>query len=224
MKKLLLYSLAVTGVLAMSPTAMLCQATNFTFDFSSPGNPVTLTSSFTIGVNQNTANLPYVSYTITNFSGTFTDTSDGVSGTLSLIPLQSGHSSIGNPSALEVSGGDVYTYDNQFYPGGAPDGGGIFDYANSVGLYVTPSGGTTDEYYVFLWGIGGDSFQTVDGNSVGGRLPNDPYFSPTTLSSTGVTFARVPEYGSFSMLMLCVLALAGALFYKARHSDRFLNS
>ena len=48
------------------------------------------------------------------------------------------------------------------------------------------------------------------------------YNAATTMNPT-VTFS-VPEFGSLSMLILCALALSGALVYKGRQSGLFLNS
>jgi hypothetical protein len=59
-------------------------------------------------------------------------------------------------------------------------------------------------------------------------LPYQVYFYPggynaATTTNPTVSFS-VPEFGSLSMLILCALALSGALVYKGRQSGLFLNS
>lgn len=223
MKKLSLVSLACAAVLVITPAALVAQ----NFDFSSPGNNITIAGVFTLNASPNAANSPYYSYTLASFTGTYTDTLDGVEGTLSLITPIGG--TFASPDALEVGNGDVYTYDDQYYPGGAPDApGAVFDNANSIGLYVSPSVGPADEYYVFLWGNSNGSYEVVDGYTASGSRyagspfpPGDSYGFFQNLPASGIF---VPETGSLSMLALCVLGLAGGFFCKTRQSGLLLNS
>jgi hypothetical protein len=216
MKKLSLVSLAIAIALVIAPEMLTAQSYNF--DFSSAGNDITITGIFTTSPSQNLANLPYDSNTVTSFSGNFSDPSTGVVGSMSLVPLASGQDTLGSPSFIEISNGDVYSYDNQFYPNsnapGAP--GTVFDYANAVAVYISPAGGPTDEYIAFLWGNPDGSYEVYDNNTKGSLLPNDPYMYFQNLPASSVTVSAVPEGSSSNMLVLSVLLLAGSFFYKGR--------
>jgi hypothetical protein len=222
-----LASLAVAAALAISPVA---SAQAYNFDFSSGG--ITLNGTFATAATPNSANAPNTSYTILSFTGTFDDTITGVDGSISLIPLRSGVGAIGSPAvAQNVQGGGNLTYDNQFWPGGAPDGtSAVFDYTNSIGLFVTPPGGPTDEYSVFIWGnLGSDTYSIYEAGT-GQSLTNlngdpAPAENPTVAANLpfqgnvgGASVVYVSEPGSLSMLALCLVILAGGFFSRMRQS------
>jgi hypothetical protein len=234
MTKISLVSLACATALALCPTALVGQSYNF--DFSSAGNTITISSIFTVSSSQNADNSPYDSYTITSFTGTFTDTSDGVNGAISLVPLQAGKDSIGNYSSLEINDGNVYTYDNQFYPNGSPDAAPtVFENEildNAVLLELTASGtpgpepgGPPPNYYVFLYGDsnGSGDYEAIEGAPLGYDQP-DGYENQLLLPASGITLAVVPEYGSLPMLALSIFSLAGGFVLRATQEGRFLNA
>ena len=157
-----------------------------------------------------------------NYDFTYTDASAGISA--SGVLVVSGTTAIsgtitylGEVYALPaaVTSGN-FTYDNQVYPSGGPDG--YLTIANYGLLFSNAT--DTEEINIF-----GGAF------SYGGSSGPGPYdfwvwtsgggFNPTSDAGT-FTLTQVPEYGGLSMLILSLLTLAGGFFFKARQSGLFL--
>jgi hypothetical protein len=88
-------------------------------------------------------------------------------------------------------------------------------YLDNSGLLLSATGGT----YVNVF------TGKINGIYVGEA--GLPYWITVNGSEFGSTYSAdltVPEYGSFSMLILCAMALAGTFLYKGKQSGMFLNS
>jgi hypothetical protein len=180
------------------------------------------------------------SYYITSFTGTFTDPANSAyDGAITLASIP-GSPSNGVPVAVfpqfywggGIISGITYgannytlTGDNEYYPissntSSAPGAAGsVFDSGGGILIYTAGTNANTyanneTTYGVNIWGNPGGSYNFFEeswpGNGVSGGAQAGN--------------ANVPESGSLSMLLLCVLGLAGAFFYKGRQSGLFLNS
>lgn len=150
MKKYAVSLLTLAAILAFTPVAF---ADSYTFNFSAPVNTSFGASAGTISFSltfttSGTANADG-GYNITSASGTYSDTSDGLSGTLSLFP---GNST--NSSALTDGYGTAF-YDNVLYPNNnAPADPSSPVHKNYVGGYFDDNGlllELSSGYYINFW-------------------------------------------------------------------------
>jgi hypothetical protein len=231
MKKYAVSLLALAATLAITPVA---SADSFNFNFSGAVN-----TSF--GANPGTISFSSVVFTgalasdggvdITSVSGTYTDTSNGLTGTLSLYP---GNGTNESPLTDEY---DTESYDNVFYPSNnapADTGAGpkqyVGGYFDDQGLLMTVNdGGTLYEVEIYGDATSPDYFvqESIEGcNPATANTPQngDACFlnettgtqqlyepSPGNLSST-------PEPSSLLLLGSGLLGLAFIVYRKQMKS------
>jgi hypothetical protein len=210
MKKLTLLVVAIAMTLAISPVV---SAQIYSFDFTNPTISVTGTFTVTgrIGTDPLDDNFATFTGTMTNTSGT----PGGLSGAVTLIGL--GTDTTAYADMLSPSG--LFLVNNQFYPDGNATSGGVSGsaYLDYWGLLLTTTVspadyplGSTDE--INIWSTSNGTYELED-------EVNGSYVDTALYGSVST-----PESGSLYMLLLCVLGLAGAFFFKARRLGLFLNA
>ncbi|MGA2373647.1 MAG: PEP-CTERM sorting domain-containing protein [Candidatus Korobacteraceae bacterium] len=223
MKKLYLALLAMAVALAIAPAA---SADSWNFTISGDG----ITSSGTITATAAGGGV----FDITGITGTFSDSSAGISSAAITGLEPSAYSSASpNDSVYVISnntsviGSGDWMYDNLLYPGGTAPAINLAPYGWPAGTYST-AGGLVDAwgilfdvaggYDVNLFGNGAEQPYTVaDFNASG---------TPTSLDDgTNVSFVvATPEPGSLLLLGTGLLGLAFVAFRKAKAAGQTLYS
>ena len=159
MQKYSIALLALAAALAISPSA---KATTYDFSYtgavtSGPAGTVTLDGSFTTGLSYGSDG----GYQITGFTGTYSDTGDGVSGVVSLYP------GVATYEAPATTSNGNWNYDNLFYPAMDAPGtsGGAFDYQ---GLMLDVTG--SNQWEVNFYSPDSTSYDMYEGLASGGYL------------------------------------------------------
>jgi hypothetical protein len=211
MKKLSLVSFAVAAALSISPAVLLGQNENFTISIISNGIDFSGSGTFWAATAYSAVpggGTATDGYLITSFSGSLIS-APGAPPALGAVTLIPSTNPGGNFTIPGILADDLLFISNDV----AGPGSGYLD---NSGLVVALGG-----YEVNIF--------TGQSTSLGpAGLPYQVYFYPggysaaTTINPT--VSLSVPEFGSLSMLILCALALSGALFYKGRQSGLFLNS
>jgi len=212
---------------ALAGVALVGQAHSATMPikFSGPGVSGSLAITFGAATD---AKYPTTAFEITNVTGTFTDTNNGldiVDASVSLFPILSppsapestnllaphDFSKFAVASGLPVMSNGFVTYDNLFWPGNAPatasDFLGAGTFLDIYGLAFTIGGGTVVD--LFSNGIGFGPPGAVFGVAV--------VTSETTLDyvSAGVA-ASTPEPSTWAMMILGFAGLGFAGYRASR--------
>jgi hypothetical protein len=212
---------------ALAGVALVGQAHSATMPikFSGPGVSGSLAITFGAATD---AKYPTTAFEITNVTGTFTDTNNGldiVDASVSLFPILSppsapestnhlaphDFSKFAVASGLPVMSNGFVTYDNLFWPGNAPatasDFLGAGTFLDIYGLAFTIGGGTVVD--LFSNGIGFGPPGAVFGVAV--------VTSETTLDyvSAGVA-ASTPEPSTWAMMILGFTGLGFAGYRASR--------
>ena len=229
MKKI---SLALFALAVGFASATAVRADSLDFNFSGPitNGPVgtiTLSGIFTTAGSAN----PDGGVAINSFSGSYSDSEDGVSGMISLVPGSGSYEN--HPTSADGS----WWYDNLYYPNANAPGtvGGQFDLQGLL-FYVGPSTDPT-EWEVNVWANGQTTYQleeSVTGaqgyylNSASGIGITNPSL-PVSLVDDGSPVASLqitstPEPAPLVLLGLGLFAIALLTFFKARPSSLVLHS
>jgi len=210
-----LFGLAMA--LAITPAAT---ADSFSFTYSGPvtsgpAGTVTLDGIFTTSTPYG----PNGGDIVTSFTGTYSDTGDGVSGVASLYP------GVGTDESYLTSKDGLWLYDNLYYPGkNAPNtSGGQFDYYGLM-LYVGPSS-DPKEWEVNFWANTDTTYQFEEALVGEGLLSSSTGIGIADGDgSTGPSITPTPEPGSLFLLGTGLLGLALVAFRKRTASVHNLIS
>jgi PEP-CTERM motif len=216
------------GVVALAGMALVGQAQAATMPiyFSGPG----VRGSLEITFGPNTDSKYSNAFEITGVSGTFSDSNNGlniVDASVSLFPILSppsdpeitnllaphDFSKFAVASGLPVMSNGFVTYDNLFWPGGAPATASDFDGAGGFldiyGLAFTIGGGVLVD--LFNNGVGADTHIPYGGFGVAVATSE----KALDYVSAGVT-ASTPEPSTWAMMVLGFAGLGLAGYRKAR--------
>ncbi len=195
-----LFALAVAFVIAPAATA-----DSFSFQYSGPvtngpAGTVTLDGIFTTSAPFG----PNGGDIVTSFTGTYSDSGDGVSGVVSLYP------GVGTYESYLTSKDGFWWYNNLYYPGANAPGtsGGQFDYYGLM-LYVGPSSDPT-EWEVNFWANTGTTYQLEEALTGEGLLSSSTGIGITDADGSHEPSITpvVPEPGSLLLLATGLLGLA----------------
>jgi len=212
---------------ALAGVALVGQAHSATMPikFSGPGVSGSLAITFGAATD---AKYPTTAFEITNVTGTFTDTNNGldiVDASVSLFPILSppsapestnllaphDFSKFAVASGLPVMSNGFVTYDNLFWPGNAPATASDF-----------PGAGTFLDIYGLAFTIGGGTVVDLFSNGIGFGPPGAVFgvavvTSETTLDyvSAGVA-ASTPEPSTWAMMILGFAGLGFAGYRASR--------
>ena len=212
---------------ALAGVALVGQAHSATMPikFSGPGVSGSLAITFGAATD---AKYPTTAFEITNVTGTFTDTNNGldiVEASVSLFPILSppsapestnllaphDFSKFAVASGLPVMSNGFVTYDNLFWPGNAPATASDF-----------PGAGTFLDIYGLAFTIGGGTVVDLFSNGIGFGPPGAIFgvavvTSESTLDyvSAGVA-ASTPEPSSWAMMILGFAGLGFAGYRASR--------
>jgi hypothetical protein len=214
-KKVVLALFTCATALAITPSAM---ADSFSFSYSGPvtngpAGTVTLDGVFTISAPDGSDGGDI----ITSFTGTYSDSGDGVSGELSLYPGYSTYES------YLTSEDGFWWYDNLYYPGAnAPNtSGSQFDYYGLL-FYVGPSNDPT-EWEVNFWANTSTTYQLEEALTGQGFLSSSTGIGITNTDNPDALFGpsitpQAPEPGSLLLLGTGLFGLACVTYRKSKAS------
>jgi hypothetical protein len=243
LKRLIQSLLALAVLLGVCPAALIGQCAPgeqdcFNFSLTASGG-VDITGDFTYST-------PPVGgvYLVTGFSGTFTDPTGQFNAgpPVTYTPVFDATTILWPDALYPPAGPGIFSYgeDNLFYSKLSPatgtqfDASGVILYATDPvydliriqGTYVNEPGVTNDV------GPGGQDVVAVvfeNGTTLTSftdyfkieDTPNDGVALVQVNTESNLLYEPVPEFGSRWMLTLCVLGLAGAVFFKIRKSSLF---
>jgi hypothetical protein len=213
---------------ALAGVALVGQAHSATMPikFSGPGVSGSLAITFGAATD---AKYPTTAFEITNVTGTFTDTNNGldiVDASVSLFPILSppsapestnllaphDFSKFAVASGLPVMSNGFVTYDNLFWPGNAPatasDFPGAGTFLDIYGLAFTIGGGTVVD--LFSYGLGFGPPGAVFGLAVVTSQTTLDYFP-----NAGIA-ASTPEPSTWAMMILGFAGLGFAGYRASR--------
>jgi hypothetical protein len=213
---------------ALAGVALVGQAHSATMPikFSGPGVSGSLAITFGAATD---AKYPTTAFEITNVTGTFTDTNNGldiVDASVSLFPILSppsapestnllaphDFSKFAVASGLPVMSNGFVTYDNLFWPGNAPatasDFPGAGTFLDIYGLAFTIGGGTVVD--LFSYGLGFGPPGAVFGLAVVTSRTTLDYFP-----NAGIA-ASTPEPSTWAMMILGFAGLGFAGYRASR--------
>jgi PEP-CTERM motif len=218
------------GVVGLAGMALVGQANASTLPITFSGGGVSGSLVITFGPGTDTK-YPTTGFEITGVSGTFTDTNIGIndasitslvtiSPTSPLDPLNFAaphdFSHYAVAKGLPVDNGGFLTYDNLFWPGGAPVTATGYDGA-----------GNFLDIYGLLFSIGGGDVVDLFSNGVGfGINPGDTNVFGVAVATpetaldyvpNGVT-ASTPEPSTWAMMVIGFAGLGFAGYRKARRA------
>jgi hypothetical protein len=217
------------GAVALAGMALVGQAHASTMPITFSGEGVSGSLVITFGTATD-AKYPTTAFEITNVSGTFTDTNNGleiVDASVSLFPILSppsapestnllaphDFSKFAVASGLPVMSNGFVTYDNLFWPGNAPptasDFSGHGTFLDIYGLAFTIDGGTT-VVDLFSNGLGFGPPGAVFGLAVVTSATTLDYFP-----NAGIA-ASTPEPSTWAMMVVGFAGLGFAGHRKAR--------
>jgi hypothetical protein len=191
-----------------------------TFNFAFTGGPITSSGTITATlVADSTSGVATPgTFEVTGITGTFTDTSDGISGAITGLytPVSYTNGLTGGPA---FTAGGVFSYDDLLFPSGnspmdcpgAPNSGGPFDV---YGVAFDVAGGYVGEFFSNGNFGNGPLVAAVDGNAAG--VLDDPNYGIDSLPQGVIGAFTVPEPNS---LFLLAGGLAAALFRFRRASS-----
>jgi hypothetical protein len=228
MRKLPLTLLSLAATLASAPAALADSyifiytgnVSNYSTGLYYPAAEITINGVFTTSGSANADG----GIDITSFTGTYTDTENGVSGAISLYPGN------GTYENYLISANDSWDYDNLYYPKANAPGttGGQFDYYGLL-LNIGPSSDPA-EWEVNFWANTSTTYVLVESETEPGQdyLNQSNGIGITSSgsfgNSPGPIIARTPEPGSLLLLGTGLLGLAAVIFRKAKSSDKDLDS
>jgi hypothetical protein len=216
------------GLVALAGMALVGQAHAGTMPiYFTDGAGVSGSLEITFGPGTD-AKYPTSAFKITGVSGTFTDTNIGISdASVSLFPIlfppstpeltnllaPNDFSKFAVASGLPAMSNGFVTYDNLFWPGGAPATASDFDGA----------GGFLD-IYGLMFTIGGGTVVDLFNNGVGAitHIPYGGFGVVVATSSTALDYvgggvtASTPEPSTWAMMVLGFAGLGFAGYRKAR--------
>jgi hypothetical protein len=209
---------AYLAFLAFS-VAALANADTFSFSFS--GGPISSSGTITAThVADSTSGVATPgTFEVTGITGTFADTSDGISGSITGLytPISYTNGLTGGPA---FTTGGVFSYDDLFFPlgnspmdcPGAPNSGGPFDV---YGVAFDVAGGYIGEFFSNGNFGNGPLVAAVDGNATG--VLDDPNYGIDSLPQGVIgTFTAVPEPDS---LFFLGSGLAAAALFRFRRAS-----
>jgi hypothetical protein len=212
---------------ALAGVALVGQAHSATMPikFSGPGVSGSLAITFGAATD---AKYPTTAFEITDVTGTFTDTNDGldiVDASVSLFPILSppstpdptnllapnDFSKFKVASGLPMMSGGFVTYDNLFWPGNAPPTASDFS-----------GHGTFLDIYGLAFTIGGGTVVDLFSNGIGFAPPGGLFGVAVVTSDTTLDYvangvaASTPEPSTWAMMILGFAGLGFADYRKAR--------